>query len=106
MENILDKYDRELKELYGFESLPLGLKEIFKSAPQQVSIPRELLDWARQFYIEGRRSGFSPHTLENVIRTKAIEMYYSVQQIESVLEQVHLELLKRSKTANYERLKN
>jgi hypothetical protein len=97
MDNILDKYDRELKELYGLESLPLGLKEIFKSAPQHIGIPRGLLDWSRQFYIEGIKAGYEPSALEVVIRTKAIEGWYSSQQVEATLERIRLELQNTSK---------
>jgi hypothetical protein len=100
MEYLLDKVNKEL-ELFNLHQIPLGLKEIYKSVPQQVHLPRELLDWTRQFYIEGRRAGFSSHTLEKVIRTKAIEMYYSVQQVEQVIERVHLELMNSSKAQQF-----
>jgi len=76
-------------------NIPLGLKEILKSAPEQVKIPTELLNWVRQSYIEGIRVRMDTLTLESLIRTIAIKEFYSPLQIQSAIDRVKLELQNR-----------
>ena len=77
--------------------IPLGLEETLKSAPEQVRIPNELLNWVRQSYIEGLRERVDTYTLESLIRTIAIKTYYSPLQIQSAIDRVKLELQNRPK---------
>jgi hypothetical protein len=84
-------------QVLGKESLSLGFKEILKSAPCQAQIPRELLDWVRQSYIEGVNLGIGAFTLESLIRTIAIKEYYSPLQIQSAIDRVKLELQNQPK---------
>ena len=81
MSNPINEYLHELESLKK-ESIPLGLKEVLRSAPCQVKVTRELLDWVRQACFEGLKSGFSPFVLEHIIRTIAIDGYYSPLQIQ------------------------
>jgi hypothetical protein len=83
-----------------------GIQEIYKSLSRQVAIPTELLDWARQLYREGIKSGEWEYNIEILIRTKGIEEYYSRQQIEQTIERVRLELQGNTKkiAAKYERI--
>ena len=76
-------------------NISLGLREILKSAPQQVRIPSELLNWIRQSYLEGLRDGIDVLTLESLIRTIAIREYYSPLQIQSAIDRIKLELQNR-----------
>ena len=79
-------------ELFGLQSTPLGLREILRSAPCQVKMPTDLLDWGRQFYIEGLKSGLPSWRIEVIIRVVAIKAYYSPLQIQAAIDRVKMEL--------------
>jgi hypothetical protein len=91
MSNPIYEYLYELESLKK-ESIPLRLKEVLMSAPCQVKVTRELLDWIRQACFEGLKSGYSPFMLEHIIRTIAIDGYYSPLQIQAALDKIHVEL--------------
>jgi hypothetical protein len=88
--------NQELK-FFKLDTAPLGIQEVFKSAPMAVKIPTELLDWVRSVlweYID--KGGTNVHDLFIAIRTKAIDNGYSSQQIMATLDRAIIELKNRN----------
>lgn len=107
-----DKVRQQLNQVHGIDELreelsvfkldnaPLGIQEIFKSAPKQHLIPNELLIWMEQLIFECQNYGLSPHDIIVCIRTIGISNGYSSQQVMETLDKAVKEYDKSDKKIN------
>ena len=91
--------------------LPKSIFEILKTAPQQEQTPRELVEWIKQVIIEGRHNQYDGWLrLIDLMRTIAIQNYYSPKQYQRAEERASLELQNRTYgkqiSSNYQKLTN
>ena len=81
--NQVHQIDQLREELSAFklDNAPLGIQEIFRSAPKQHLIPNELLMRMEHLIFEGIKIGLSPRDFIVCIRTIGVSNGYSSQQV-------------------------
>jgi hypothetical protein len=83
---------KEELEMFGLHDTSIGLQEVFKSAPQQVLRPAQLVEWCKQFVREAVKADLDYHQILTIVRTKSIQNYYSSQQAVASLDHAIKEL--------------
>lgn len=72
---------KEKFEVLGVSNAPLGMKEVFKSAPINIKVPPKLLEWVTLVFKEGFKYDLRAQHMYNVIKNIAIENGYGNMQI-------------------------
>src|SRR5918995_4061706 len=106
----IGEFLKETQEITN-ASLPESLTEILKTAPEQDQTPRELVEWIKQVIIEGRHNQYDGWLrLTDLMRTIAIQNYYSPKQYQRAEERASLELQNRTYgkqiSSKYQKLTN